>query len=476
MSVIPVVVRWNGKKFDVELDTAATGEELKLQIYSLTGVTPDRQKVMIKGGLLKDDTDLSKLNIKPGHAFMMMGTVGELPKAPTDKTVFLEDLSDADLAKALKLPTGLSNIGNTCYANSTIQCLRAIPELRKGLENYTGKPNAGGDDRLANSMGALFRNLRANPENVVPIQFIETLRQTFPKFAEQGQGGIYAQQDAEECWSDIVTSLKSQVNINSGEGQGDPLIDRYMMGEMETTLKCDEAPEEEVIRNKEAFLKLDCHISQSVNYLENGLGEGLKGTLEKNSPSLGRSAIYTREGKISRLPAYLTVHFVRFFWKQQERIKSKILRNVKYPLDLDLYSFCTPELQERMSGPRTRLREEEDKIKAKSSTMNAEEEKELLEKDTAIPLERDGMDTHLVQDIGCNPTGQYTLSAVLTHEGRGADAGHYIAWVRKALTDEWIKYDDNKVSMTNTEAVLKMHGGGDGHIAFICLYKRKAKF
>lgn len=104
-----------------------------------------------------------------------------------------------------------------------------------------------------------------------------------------------------------------------------------------------------------------------VNYLENGLGEGLKGTLEKNSPSLGRSAIYTREGKISRLPAYLTVHFVRFFWKQQERIKSKILRNVKYPLDLDLYSFCTPELQERMSGPRTRLREEEDKIKAKVS-------------------------------------------------------------------------------------------------------------
>lgn len=69
--------------------------------------------------------------------------------------------------------------------------------------------------------------------------------------------------------------------------------------------------------------------------------------------------------------------------------------------------------------------------------MNAEEEKELLEKDTAIPLERDGMDTHLVQDIGCNPTGQYTLSAVLTHEGRGADAGHYIAWVRKALTGKW---------------------------------------
>jgi hypothetical protein len=41
--------------------------------YTLTGVEPNRQKVLIRGGVLKDDTDLSTLNAKPGQAFTMMG-------------------------------------------------------------------------------------------------------------------------------------------------------------------------------------------------------------------------------------------------------------------------------------------------------------------------------------------------------------------------------------------------------------------
>ena len=64
----------------------------------------------------------------------MMGTAGELPKDPQQTVQFVEDMSDAELVKALKLPIGIVNMGNTCYMNATLQCLRAVPELMKAMQ------------------------------------------------------------------------------------------------------------------------------------------------------------------------------------------------------------------------------------------------------------------------------------------------------------------------------------------------------
>ena len=47
-------VKWQKELFkDVEIDTTQPPYVFKCQLYNLTGVPPERQKIMVKGGLLK---------------------------------------------------------------------------------------------------------------------------------------------------------------------------------------------------------------------------------------------------------------------------------------------------------------------------------------------------------------------------------------------------------------------------------------
>merc|ERR1719160_2205857 len=98
------------------------------------------------GGMLKDSDDLDAkvAKLKPGAKITLLGTAegGELKK-PEEKVVFEEDLTADEKAKILKekkieiLPPGIKNLGNTCYMNSTVQCLCNIKELKSALQSYT---------------------------------------------------------------------------------------------------------------------------------------------------------------------------------------------------------------------------------------------------------------------------------------------------------------------------------------------------
>lgn len=67
------------------------------------------------------------------------------------------------------------------------------------------------------------------------------------------------------------------------------------------------------------------------------------------------------KSNLSRLPAYLTVQMVRFFYKEKESVNAKVLKDVKFPLMLDVYELCTKELQEKMVSVRSKFKEVEDK-------------------------------------------------------------------------------------------------------------------
>ena len=62
----------------------------------------------------------------------------ELPVVPKVKTQFIEDMAESEVAAAgAVLPAGLLNLGNTCYMNSTLQCIRYAEDFKGGLDNGT---------------------------------------------------------------------------------------------------------------------------------------------------------------------------------------------------------------------------------------------------------------------------------------------------------------------------------------------------
>ncbi|MBW0471402.1 hypothetical protein O181_011117 [Austropuccinia psidii MF-1] len=529
-----VFVKHAGKQHQLQLDLNQSPSQFKQSIYQLTGVEPGKQKILVKGGQLKDDSDWSKLSIKPGHQFMLIGTAGELPPPPQQQTVFVEDLTDTQLAEADPYPAGLENIGNTCYLNSTVQVLKAIPELQTSLVQYHAPSDLYRKEAvLTCSLRDTYRDLIKASESYSPFKLIRALRSYAPQFAQQTEGH-FAQQDAEECWVQILSAIRS--TLDSSSGSNGKFVEQYMTGELTTETKCIEAPEEPSTISKEKWLQLKCNISISTNYMITGIQDGLQQPLEKNSPSLGRSAQYLQSSKISRLPAYLTVHMVRFYWRRDINKKTKIMRKVKFPFSLDLLDLLTDELKAKVAPAASKIKDIEkdrrERIKiikkrktaqeqtatgqinndAKAVTsevptggcINTQQEEE--EEDEATIRERESavlmslMHPDLTNDVGANPTAQYELCGIVTHKGASADGGHYLAWVRcdSARSDprlpsttngsaqstklnkfefqdpdeqEWYKFDDEKVSIVKREKILTLDGGGEDSIAYLLLYR-----
>ena len=69
---------------------------------------------------------------------------------------------------------------------------------------------------------------------VVPYEFLTIFRDTFPQFAEQAEGGGFAQQDADECLSSLIRCLGNVSPLPQGDGAPSNIVAQLFSGTLHT--------------------------------------------------------------------------------------------------------------------------------------------------------------------------------------------------------------------------------------------------
>eukprot|EP00539_Tryblionella_compressa_P005064 CAMPEP_0178761580 /NCGR_PEP_ID=MMETSP0744-20121128/16087_1 /TAXON_ID=913974 /ORGANISM="Nitzschia punctata, Strain CCMP561" /LENGTH=566 /DNA_ID=CAMNT_0020416205 /DNA_START=17 /DNA_END=1717 /DNA_ORIENTATION=+ len=560
---VPLSVKWGKETVTLDFVVAGGVKGLKTELEEKTRVPADRMKLMAKSkglwkGVLKDDFDFSSIDFSAALSknkggplnLLLMGSAAELT-GPKTKTVFLEDLPPEEVAKVQE-PSGLENLGNTCYLNSVVQCLRVAPQFRKALESYT-PASTSAQTLFLSTLRDAYTQLDRTSEAIAPSALVRSTKMAFPEFARTGPNGAPMQQDAEEFFSGMLTIASSELKedrlikaalpFTTPEELGDAnnLVDALFGLKMEETLTCDEfddkgaaagssggddsmqvegedkTPVEPPVKSFDLHRKLVCNIQggsdgsaqTNVSHLAEGIGLSLNGTIEKRSEVLGRDATWTRKQRIARLPPILAIQFGRFYWKatpdsqDHSGVKCKVMKPVAFNSIFDVYEFCSDDVKKELKKSRDKaLKEEEERIQRKLKGESEEKDDTNMEtEDVEDDEEAAALKAALAMSVQSNDDkpspvgpglppdfqGHYELFGVVTHKGRDADGGHYMAWVKAsgnsgkvekiADTDEdnedWFVFDDDEVSPCKTEDVLKLKGGGDWHMSYINFYRAK---
>lgn len=334
---------------------------------------------------------------------------------------------------------GLQNLGNTCFMNSSLQCLSSTIPLTDYFLGYDYKTEInktnflGTGGKLATAYAQLLKEMWLGNKGVIkPVQFKKQLSKFAPQFS-----GTY-QHDAQELLSFLLDGIhedlnrvkeKPYVEDRDCDGKNDnadaieawknylrrnkSLIVDLFQGQLRNTCRCNVCGHQNI--RFEPFMYLSLPIADSCETLQDCLDlyisvDELRGENRWYCEKCKKHRDGTKKIDLWILPPILIVHLKRFKYNEYGQVGSKNNANIRFPL------------------------ESWDLSKAVKS------------KGTGAPV--------------------YDLYAVSNHIG-GLRSGHYTAFSLTRFDDQWVEFNDSSPRPISKETLISKSAS-----AYVLFYNR----
>nr|VDD20705.1 unnamed protein product [Brassica rapa] len=293
---------------------------------------------------------------------------------------------------------GLKNQGATCYMNSLLQTLYHIPYFRKAVYHMPTTENDAPTASIPLALQSLFYKLQYNDTSVATKELTKSFGwDTYDSFM---------QHDVQELNRVLSEKLEDKMKGTVVEGTIQQLFEGHHMNYIE----CINVDYKST--RKESFydLQLDVKGCKDVyasfdKYVE---VERLEGDNKYHAEGHGLQD--AKKGVLFiDFPPVLQLQLKRFEYDFMRDTMVKINDRYEFPLELDL---------DRENGK------------------------------------------YLSPDADMSVRNRYTLHSVLVHSG-GVHGGHYYAFIRPTLSDQWYKFDDERVTKEDLKRALDEQYGGE---------------
>ncbi|XP_072978196.1 ubiquitin C-terminal hydrolase 12 isoform X1 [Typha angustifolia] len=293
---------------------------------------------------------------------------------------------------------GLKNQGATCYMNSLLQTLYHIPYFRKAVYHMPTTENDMPSGSIPLALQSLFYKLQYSDSSVATKELTKSFGwDTYDSFM---------QHDVQELNRVLCEKLEDKMKGTVVEGTIQKLFEGHHMNYIEC-INVDYKSS-----RKESFydLQLDVKGCRDVyasfdKYVE---VERLEGDNKYHAEQYGLQD--AKKGVLFiDFPPVLQLQLKRFEYDFMRDTMVKINDRYEFPLQLDL---------DRDNGK------------------------------------------YLSPDADRRVRNLYTLHSVLVHSG-GVHGGHYYAFIRPTLSDQWFKFDDERVTKEDIKRALEEQYGGE---------------